>query len=109
RVPIELEEAAALMGKRAAARAREVVLPLAAPALVASWLAVYVLAATEYEASTIVVPPGRELLAVTVVNMVHYGRDAEIAACALLLVAAVALPLVPGACVLAYLGNRRQA
>ena len=84
-------------------------LPLAAPGLAASWLAVYVLAATEYEASTIVVPPGRELLAVTVVNMVHYGRDAEIAACALLLVAAVALPLLPLAAAFVLFGREKRS
>lgn len=106
RVPPELEEAAALLGQRWPARLRSVVLPLAAPGVVAAWLATYVLATSEYEATAIVVPPGRPLLAVTVVNLVHYGRDAEIAACALLLVAALALPLLPGALLLAWARRR---
>ena len=95
RVPTELESAAALMGRGSAERFARVTLPLAAPGLVAGWLAFYVLAATEFAATQVVLAPGKPLLAPTVVNLVHYGQDAGIAASGLILVATVVLPLLP--------------
>jgi iron(III) transport system permease protein len=95
RVPSELDAAAALMGRGSAERFARVALPLAAPGLVAGWLAFYVLAATEFAATQVVLAPGKPLLAPTVVNLVHYGQDAGIAASGLILVATVVLPLLP--------------
>jgi iron(III) transport system permease protein len=93
-VPRELEDAAALAGRGPAERFRTVVLPIAAPGLIAAWVSVYVLSATEFSATVLVLAPGRPLLAPTVVNMIHYGQDSQIAACALLLLGVVTLPLV---------------
>ncbi len=93
-VPRELEDAAALAGRGPAERFRTVVLPIAAPGLIAAWVSVYVLSATEFSTTVLVLAPGRPLLAPTVVNMIHYGQDAQIAACALLLLGVVALPPV---------------
>jgi iron(III) transport system permease protein len=71
------------------------VLPNAAPGLVAAWLAIYVLSATEFGATLLVAPPGSPLLAPSVVNLMRRGQDPEIAACQFLLLAVIALPLVP--------------
>jgi iron(III) transport system permease protein len=95
RVPRELESAAALAGRRALARFFSVVLPGAAPGLVAAWLGVYVLSATEFGATVLVAPPGRPFLAASVVNLMRRGQEFEVAACQILLLAVVALPLVP--------------
>jgi|GEM_PF-252966 len=94
RVPRELEGAAALAGRGPVERFLTAVLPNAAPGLVAAWLAVYVLSATEVGATVLVSPPGQSLLAPTVMNFMRRGQDPEIAACQVLLLGVVALPLV---------------
>jgi iron(III) transport system permease protein len=98
RVPRELESAAALAGRKPWERLISVVLPNAAPGLVAAWLALYVLSATEFSATLLVAPPGSPFLAPSVVNLMRRGQDPEIAACQFLLLAVIALPLVPLAC-----------
>ena len=95
RVPKELESAAALAGRGPWERFAAVVLPNAAPGIVAAWLATYVLSATEFSATLLVSPPGGPLLAPSVVNLMRRGQDPEIAACQFLLLAVIALPLVP--------------
>lgn len=95
RVPRELESAAALMGRKPFERLFSIVLPNAAPGLVAAWLAIYVLSATEFSATLLVAPPGSPLLAPSVVNLMRRGQDPEIAACQFLLLAVIAFPLVP--------------
>ena len=95
RVPRELESAAALAGRSPWQRLFSIVLPNAAPGLVAAWLAIYVLSATEFSATLLVSPPGSPLLAPSVVNLMRRGQDPEIAACQFLLLAVIALPLVP--------------
>ena len=95
RVPRELESAAALAGRKPWERLVSIVLPNAAPGLAAAWLAFYVLSATEFSATLLVAPPGSPLLAPSVVNLMRRGQDPEIAACQFLLLAVIALPLVP--------------
>jgi iron(III) transport system permease protein len=93
RVPPELESAAALAGRGPFERFMAVVLPNAAPGLVAAWLAIYVLSATEFSATVLIAPPGKPLLAPSVVNLMRRGQDPEIAACQFLLLSVIALPL----------------
>ena len=93
RVPRELESAAALAGRGPFERIVSVVLPNAAPGLVAAWLAIYVLSATEFSATVLIAPPGMPLLAPSVINLMRRGQDAEIAACQFLLLGVVALPV----------------
>jgi len=93
RVPQELENAAALAGRGPVERFVAVVLPNAAPGLVAAWLAIYVLSATEYGATVLISPPGKPLLAPSVMNFMRRGQDPEIAACQILLLGVIALPL----------------
>ena len=94
RVPKELENAAALAGRGPVERFVVAVLPNAAPGLAAAWLAIYVLSATEYGATVLISPPGKPLLAPSVMNLMRRGQDAEIAACQILLLGVIALPLV---------------
>ncbi|WP_422930040.1 ABC transporter permease [Singulisphaera sp. PoT] len=93
RVPRELEEAAALAGRGPLGRLLAVVIPCAAPGLVVAWLAIYVLSATEYGASVLIAPPGKPLLAPSVVTLMRRGQDPEIAACQFLLLGVIALPV----------------
>jgi iron(III) transport system permease protein len=93
RVPRELESAAALAGRGPIGRLLAAVIPNAAPGLVAAWLAIYVLSASEYSATVLIAPPGKPLLAPSVVNLMRRGQDPEIAACQVLLLAVIALPL----------------
>jgi iron(III) transport system permease protein len=93
RVPRELESAAALAGRGPAGRFLAAVLPNAAPGLAAAWLAVYVLSATEIGATVLISPPGKSLLAPAVMNFMRRGQDPEIAACQILLLGVIALPL----------------
>ena len=93
RVPRELESAAALAGRGSLERFVSVVIPNAAPGLVAAWLATYVLSATEFSATLLIAPPGSPLLAPSVVNLMRRGQDPEIAACQFLLLGVIALPL----------------
>jgi iron(III) transport system permease protein len=95
RVPRELESAAALAGRNPFERFTAVVIPNAAPGLIAAWLATYVLCATEFSATLLIAPPGSPMLAPSVVNLMRRGQDPEIAACQFLLLAVIALPLVP--------------
>ncbi|HEY3900308.1 MAG TPA: ABC transporter permease subunit [Chthoniobacter sp.] len=95
RVPHELESAAALAGRKPFERLISVVLPNATPGLVAAWLAMYVLSATEFSATLLIAPPGSPLLAPSVVNLMRRGQEPEIAACQFLLLAVIALPLIP--------------
>jgi iron(III) transport system permease protein len=106
RVPRELEHAAALAGRGPFERFLLVVLPNARPGIIAAWLAMYVLCATEYSATQLIYPPGSPPLAPSIVNMMRRGQDPEIAACQVLLLAVVALPLVPLAIAVLW---RRQA
>ncbi len=110
RVPRELEEAAALAGRGPAERLVGVVLRGAAPGLLAAWLAMYVLSAAESNATVLVSPAGRPMLAPSVVNLMRRGQDPEVAACQVLLLAAVGLPaaVVAGAAAaVAQLKSRR--
>jgi iron(III) transport system permease protein len=93
RVPRELESAAALAGRGPIGRFLGAVIPNAAPGLVAAWLAINVLSATEYSATVLIAPPGSPLLAPSVVNLMRRGHDPEIAACQVLLLGVVALPV----------------
>jgi iron(III) transport system permease protein len=95
RVPRELESAAALAGRGPLQRFVSVVLPNAKPGIIAAWLAMYVLSATEFSATLLVVPAGSPLIAPSVVNLMRRGQDPEIAACQVLLLAVIALPLLP--------------
>jgi iron(III) transport system permease protein len=72
-----------------------VVLPNAGPGIVAAWLAMYVLCATEFSVTLLIAPAGSPMLAPSVVNLMRRGQDPEIAACQVLLLAVIALPLVP--------------
>jgi len=94
RVPQELEQAAALMGRGTLRSFFSVALPAALPGLIAAWLAVYVLCATEFATTLLIAPPGAPLLAPSVVNLMRRGQDPEIAACQVLLLIVVALPLL---------------
>ena len=72
-----------------------IVLPNASPGIIAAWLAIYVLCATEFSATQLIYPPGSPPLAPSIINLMRRRQDPEIAACQVLLLAVVALPQLP--------------
>ena len=94
RSPRVAEEAGVLTGRGPLARLAAIGLPSAAPALLAAWLILYVLAVTEYGAGVLVAPPGASILAVFTVNQAHYGPGPVLTGLFVLLLGVVALPFV---------------
>jgi ABC-type Fe3+ transport system permease subunit len=84
-----LEEAAASAGVRRLDRALGILVPLAKPALVLGFLLVFVLGLREID--TIVLLSSDTVMR-RVYTMVHYQRDAEVAALCIVLVVIEALP-----------------
>jgi ABC-type Fe3+ transport system permease subunit/sugar lactone lactonase YvrE len=73
---------------------RHVYWPQIAPQVVAAWYIVFLLCLWDVESMLLVVPPGRETLALRIFNLLHYGYNAQVnALCLTLLVVAIA-PLV---------------
>jgi iron(III) transport system permease protein len=93
RVAPELESAAALVGRSPLERLITIVLRSAAPGLVTAWLAMYVLSAGEYGATSLIAPAGHGLLAPSVLDLMQRRQEYQIAACQLLLLLVIMLPL----------------
>ncbi len=107
----QLYEAASTCGMGALGRARHIGLRTAWPALLAAWLLVFALAAGEVSANDVLRPPGRDTLPLLLFNLLHFGRDADVAAMALLLLGVVLAPLVvlmPLATMLRRVGQPRR-
>jgi iron(III) transport system permease protein len=96
-----LEEAAATAGVRPLDRALKILVPLARPALVLGFLLVFVLALREIDTIVLV---SSDTVMRRIYTMVHYQRDAEVAALCIML---VALELIPFA-LFALLVPRRE-
>jgi len=96
-----LEEAAATAGVKPLDRALKILVPLAKPALVLGFLLVFVLALREIDTIVLV---SSDTVMRRIYTMVHYQRDAEVAALCILL---VALELIPFA-LFALLAPRRE-
>jgi len=67
-----------------------------APGVAGIWLAVFVFALTELDASILVCPPGFSTAGVRLFSLLHYGVNSLVAALALLLVAATVLAVLAG-------------
>jgi ABC-type spermidine/putrescine transport system permease subunit II len=80
-----LAEQASLDGATQSQILQRVLLPILAPALVASWLICALLAATETAAATMLRPPGFDALSVSLLNQMHYGRDGDVVAICIVL------------------------
>src|SRR5262245_26262530 len=97
-VPTRLEEAAQLAGARWLRRMLGVVVPLAAPGLVAAWLASFLFCLRDLGISLIVYPPGADTLPVRTFTLAANGRPELVAAlCVMMIVAALGPLLVLGA------------
>jgi iron(III) transport system permease protein len=83
----EWDEAARVFGVPAWRRLRNIALPAAAPAMVAAWGVVFVLASREADAGVLVAPPGFTTIAVRLLALMHYGPSAVVAGLSLLLIA----------------------
>jgi len=92
----ELEESARASGARWWPTFRRVVLPLAAPGLLAGWLAIATLSLRELSSSIVVYSPGNEVLSIRIWEQYENGSFPELAALGVLIVVAV-VPLVAAA------------
>jgi iron(III) transport system permease protein len=90
-----LEEAAELAGAGPLRRMAGIVAPCLAPALVGSFLLVFVLSMRELDAA-ILVPAANHTGMFRVFNAVHFGRDDFVAAMALMLLFLIFLPALIG-------------
>jgi len=86
-----LEEAAQLAGAGPVQRLARIVAPCLRGALAGGFVLVFVLAMRDLDAA-ILVPAMNKTAIFRAYNMIHFGRDAHVAALCLLLVFAVALP-----------------
>ena len=98
----ELEESARVSGATWWPAFRRVLLPLAAPGLLAGWLAVITLAFRELSSSIVVYSPGNEVLAIRIWEQYESGHFPELAALGVLMV----LGLVPLVAAAYSLGSR---
>lgn len=98
----KLEEAAQLAGAPALRRLLHIVIPAVWPALLGSWVMVFVLSMRELDAA-ILAPAANRTFMFKVFNAVHFGRDDFVAAQALLAVLFIVLPALAWS----LLGRRR--
>jgi iron(III) transport system permease protein len=80
----ELEEAAAICGASALTRLRRIVAPLLAPALVAGWLFIFLMAARVLSLAILLAGPRSQTMAVAMFDLWGNGQGTELAALGLL-------------------------
>ena len=90
-LPAHMAEQAAIEGAGRSQIFHRILLPLLAPAAGAAWIICALLVATDTAAATFLRPPGFEVLSVSLLNQMHYGRDADVISMCLLLLAAAAI------------------
>jgi ABC-type spermidine/putrescine transport system permease subunit II len=109
-LPSGLTEQAAVDGADRAQVLHKILLPILAPALLAGWLICALLAGSETAAAaTMLRPPGFNALSISLLNQMHYGRDADVVAICILLMlvaGAVAAGVAGG---LGRMGRARDA
>jgi iron(III) transport system permease protein len=94
RIPPDLYWAARTSGAGVPAAVRTVVVPILRPALVGSWLLVFLFALHELTMSSLLYGPGSETFAVVVLNLQQLGDVSATSALALLLTLLVSVPAV---------------
>jgi iron(III) transport system permease protein len=92
RVPLDLEEAAALDGCGPLRRLCHVALPMCLHGLAVAWFLAFVLSLGEVGASVLVTPPGEATLAIHFYTQVHAGVYPTTAAMCLALLALAGVP-----------------
>jgi iron(III) transport system permease protein len=85
----ELEECARTCGASALMVLRRVVLPLALPSLVAAWLYVFLHTIRDLSIAILLAGPGRQVIAVVILDLWNNGEVPELAALAVTMAAAV--------------------
>ncbi len=107
-LPASLTEQAAIDGASRAQTLQKILLPILTPALAAGWLVCALLSATETSAAIMLRPPGFDALSVSLLNQMHYGRDADVVAMCLLLMLAAALTAAGVAAGLHHIAGNRD-
>lgn len=101
-IPAEMLSGAELEGASPLAQFFRVALPQRWPVVAVAWLAAFVVASGELDASILVVPPGVSTLPIHIFGLIHYGVDDQVAGASLFIFAAMALYA------LAFLGIARR-
>jgi ABC-type Fe3+ transport system permease subunit/DNA-binding beta-propeller fold protein YncE len=94
RVDTDLMDLARVEGLSHWQMMRHTIWPEVAPLVAAGWYIVFVFCLWDVESIVMILPPGRETLAVRVFNLLHYGYNPEVNALCLTLVAVAAAPLL---------------
>jgi len=105
-IPIALEEAARIGGAGWIRRVLHIVAPLAAPGLIAAWLASFLFCLRDLGISMIVYPPGQDTLPVRTFTLMANGPPELVAALCLLMIAAALGPLLVLAALLRWMSPR---
>jgi len=90
----DLTDAARLEGASRWQLMRYVHWPQVAPQLAAFWYITFLLCLWDVESIVLIVPPGGETVALRVFNLLHYGRNPQVNALCLALLALAIAPLV---------------
>ncbi len=101
----DLVDAARLEGARGWAMVREIQWPLIGPQAAVAWYFTYLLCLWDVETLILVVPAGRETLALRIFNLLHYGHNVQVNALCLLLLGLAVLPLVAARVLKAVMGR----
>jgi iron(III) transport system permease protein len=88
-IPQPMLDSAATEGCGSLGQLVRIVLPQRLPALGVAWLIGLALALGDMTASSLVVPPGVDMLSIRVFNLVHYGVEDQVAGICLALTAAL--------------------
>lgn len=94
RLPSDLVRAARASGARPADTVRSIIAPLLRPALAAGWLLVFLFCVHELTISSLLYGPGKETLAVVILNQQELGNVAVTSALSVLLTLLISLAAV---------------
>jgi ABC-type Fe3+ transport system permease subunit/DNA-binding beta-propeller fold protein YncE len=87
----DLTDAARLSGASRWQMLRHVHWPQISPQIAATWYIIFLLCLWDVESMVLIVPPGKETLALRIFNLLHYGHNTQVnALCLMLLYLAVA-------------------
>ncbi len=90
----DLTDAARLCGASGWSMLRHVYWPQIAPQLAVAWYLTYLFCLWDVETLILLMPAGRETLALRIFNLLHYGHHAQVNALCLLLLGLAATPLL---------------
>ncbi|HEX4644343.1 MAG TPA: ABC transporter permease subunit, partial [Verrucomicrobiae bacterium] len=89
----DLTDAARLSGASRWQMLRHVHWPQISPQIAATWYIIFLLCLWDVESMVLIVPPGRETLALRIFNLLHYGHNTQVNALCLMLLYLAVVPM----------------